>query len=405
MRFDDALMGDLIRFVSSHEVGHTLGLRHNMGASSATPVDSLRSDSWLTAHGHTSSIMDYARFNYVAQPEDSVTRQNLYPRIGPYDKWAIKWGYSYFPDSDEAGVRSILNQWTKEAYEDPFKRFGTETSPYDPRYQTEDLGNDAMKASLLGIKNLQRIIGSLKSWSNEPGESYDQLHELHGEVVTQFRRYMAHVTKNIGGVYDTPKTYDMEGNQFVPVPETIQKRAVSFLNEQVFQTPEWLYPVDILANTRIESGSEALKSLQSQVLGLILDKNRLARLLEFEAKGDEYYSVDELLADLETGIISEIKRKTPVPIHRRNLQKVYIDKLIELLNPGNGMIQNIPVGVTYGFDNRTVDLDLTDLPSVVRGHLVSIKSGIQPLLSIADKPSRYHYQDLLQRIERSLDPK
>jgi hypothetical protein len=406
MDFEDSLMGDLIRFVSSHEVGHTLGLRHNMGASSATPVDSLRNNAWLAANGHTSSIMDYARFNYVAQPEDNISRENLYPRIGVYDKWAIKWGYSYFPDaSDEKEEKKILHNWTKEAVKDRYKTFGTEISPYDPRYQTEDLGDNAMKASELGIRNLKKVIVNLEKWSFKEGESYKELAELHTEVITQFRRYMGHVTKNIGGVYDTPKTYDTDGNQFVPVPKAMQKEAVAFLNQQLFNSPGWLYPDAIYAKTRIETGTEAMKAIQEQTLGQILENNRLARLLETSGAVSGNYTVDELLTDLENEILAEIKKKASVDVYRRNLQKIYLSKLISLLKPGKGMIQSIPVGVTSGYESRTVDLSLTDLPSVVRGHLEIIKTQLQQVQRVSDKISRYHYVDLLKRVEEALDPK
>ena len=199
-KFDDKLMGELIRFVSSHEVGHTLGLRHNMGASSATPVEKLRDKEYQRLNGHTSSIMDYARFNYVAQPEDGVT--SLFPRIGDYDKWAIKWGYSYFEDTKtEAEEKAFLNEMTKEAYKNRRLWFGSESSPYDPRYQTEDIGDNAMRASEYGIKNLKRILPNLLEWSKEVGESYAELDELYGALSGQFRRYMGHVTKNVGGIY------------------------------------------------------------------------------------------------------------------------------------------------------------------------------------------------------------
>jgi Met-zincin/Domain of unknown function (DUF5117)/Domain of unknown function (DUF5118) len=226
-QFSDELMGELIRFVSSHEVGHTLGLRHNMGASSATPVEKLRDPAFQAANGHTSSIMDYARFNYVAQPEDGV--KHFFPRIGDYDKWAIKWGYSYFDGAKDAKAeKATLHEMTKEAYKNPRLRFGTEISPYDPRYQTEDIGDNAMRASEYGIKNLKRILPNIAEWSSEKGESYQELEELYLNVQGQFRRYMGHVTKNVGGIYDDPKTYDMAGNQFENVPKAIQKDAVAF---------------------------------------------------------------------------------------------------------------------------------------------------------------------------------
>ncbi|WP_341226849.1 zinc-dependent metalloprotease [uncultured Arcticibacterium sp.] len=404
MEFDDDLMGELIKFVSSHEVGHTLGLRHNMGASSATPVEKLRDDKWLAENGHTSSIMDYARFNYVAQPEDSVT--HLFSGIGAYDKWAIKWGYSYFADTEnEEQEKLILNEWTKEAYKTPNLRFGTEISPYDPRYQTEDLGDDAMLASSYGIKNLKRIIPNLEKWSAKDAESYKELGELHGQVATQFRRYMGHVTKNIGGVYDTQKTYDMEGEQFVVVPQAKQKEAVAFLNKELFKTPEWLYPLSIYSKTKAETGLEEIKRTQARVLSQILNGERLARVMEYSAMDAGNYSVDELLTDLENGILSEIKSRTAADQYRRNLHKVYVSELIDLLTPGKAVLRTVPVGVTYGFQGSTIDLNQTDLPSIARGHLLLLKSRLTTAQRTSDKLTAYHYKDLLERVTLALDPK
>jgi hypothetical protein len=403
--FSDELMGELIRFVSSHEVGHTLGLRHNMGASSATPVEKLRDKNWVAANGHTSSIMDYARFNYVAQPEDGIT--DFFPRIGDYDNWAIKWGYSYFADAKDAkDEKKILNDWTKEAYKDPRKRFGTEISPYDPRYQTEDLSDNAMKASEYGIKNLQRILPNLTEWSKEDGEFYKELAELYNNVAFQYRRYIGHVTKNVGGVYDDPKTYDMDGAVFTAVPKATQKEAVAFLNRQVFATPTWLLDQNVLNKINIETGVEAVKSIQEATLNNLLAGDRAVRLMETSATNPANYNLDELFTDLRGGIWSELKTKKPIDMYRRNLQKVFTEKLITLLTPTTTTVLSIPPGVTYGYDTRVVDLKKTDLPSITRAHLEALKTEIKAALPLTtDKLSKYHLQDVLKRIEKGLDPK
>lgn len=404
-KFDDKLMGELIRFVSSHEVGHTLGLRHNMGASSATPVEKLRDKDYQEKNGHTSSIMDYARFNYVAQPEDGVTA--LFPRIGDYDKWAIKWGYSYFDDAKtEAEEKAKLNAMTKEAYKNNRLWFGTESSPYDPRYQTEDIGDNAMRASEYGIKNLKRILPNLLEWTKENGESYAELDNLYGALTGQFRRYMGHVTKNVGGIYDSPKTYDMTGNQFSVVPKSIQKDAVSFLNTQLFSTPKWLLDQNILSKINPENGVEAIKGMQDATLSSLLAGDRIVRLIETSSINKENYSADELVSDLKNGIFSELKGSGSIDVYRRNIQKLYVDKMIELLKPGTAMVRAVPVGVTYGFTTRKVNLAQTDLPSISRGQLNSLKNEMKLASSrMTDRLSKYHLQDLISRIGEALDPK
>lgn len=402
-KFDDELMGQLVRFVSSHEIGHTLGLRHNMGASSATPVEKLRDKAWVEAHGHTSSIMDYARFNYVAQPEDSIS--NLFPRIGDYDKWAIQWGYSNFPNTDAKAEKRILNQMTKEAYQDDRLHFGTEISPYDPRYQTEDLGDNAMKASEYGIKNLKRIVPHLIEWSKEDGESYKELDEIYGNVVTQYRRYLGHVIKNVGGIYDTPTTYDMEGPTFTTVPKATQQEAIEFLNTQLFKTPTWLLDQNILNKVKPETGVEAVKALQEYALTALFAGDRAVRLME-TGVSSKYYTLDDLFTELEAGIWSETKTAKAIDLYRRNLQKVYAEKLIDLLKPGRANVQSIPVGITYGFSTRSVELEKTDLPSVARAHLEKLKTSLNAAAAKStDKNTRYHLQDVAQRIKQALDPK
>jgi ribosomal protein S18 acetylase RimI-like enzyme len=200
MKFDDELMGQLIRFVSSHEIGHTLGLRHNMGSSSKTPVEKLRDKVWVEAHGHTASIMDYARFNYVAQPEDNISEAGLFPRIGDYDKWAIQWGYAYSDANEEADKKASNKLIIDSLAKNPRLWFGGEGGNSDPRAQTEDLSDNAVKASEYGIKNLKHILAKLPEWTKEEGDKYDNLSQMYSQITGQFSRYMVHVLRNIGGV-------------------------------------------------------------------------------------------------------------------------------------------------------------------------------------------------------------
>lgn len=401
--FDADLMGELVRFVSSHEVGHTLGLRHNMGASSATPVEKLRDPEFQAKNGHTSSIMDYARFNYVAQPGDGV--KHLFPRIGDYDKWAIKWGYSYFPEANSAKEeKAILHKLTTEAVKNPRLRFGTEISPYDPRYQTEDIGDNAMKASEYGILNLQRILPQLTEWSKEEGETYMELDGLYNNLVGQFRRYMGHVIKYVGGVYDTPVTYDTGESQFEIVPKNLQKDAITFLNAQLFKTPEWIISQEVLNKINPENGVEAVKAMQSSALSSLLAGDRAVRLMEASSLGSQYYSLDDLYSELQNGIFSELKSGGKIDIFRRNLQKVFVENLIRNLKPGKASVRSIPVKGGYASSMRTVELSQTDLPSVARGTLLALKAQLNPA-RFSDKLSKYHVQDLAARIDAALNPK
>lgn len=402
--FDKEIMGRLIRFVSSHEVGHTLGLPHNMGSSAAYPVDSLRSASFTKKHSTAPSIMDYARFNYVAQPGDEGVA--LMPNIGVYDKYSIKWGYKPILDKTAEEEKPILNSWITEHAGDPLYRFGHQQvgDVHDPSSQTEDLGDDAIKASLYGIANLKRIVPNLMGWTTEAGENYDDLETMYGHVVSQFGRYMGHVANNIGGVYEHYKTADQEGAVYTHVNKEHQKNAMNFMQEQLFETPEWLLDQNIFNKIQYSGSVERIRSVQERYMNTILQLGKLARIIENEAiNGDEAYTLLEMMRDLRRGIWSETRNGRSIDTYRRNLQKAHIDRL-EYLMTADSQRKMPDFG---GYRKSTpVNTSQSDIRSVARAELNNLKRDIRNgLTRISDTMSRYHLQDALERIDLILEPK
>jgi hypothetical protein len=405
MHIDDSLMGNLIRFVSSHEVGHTLGLRHNMGSSSTVQVEKLRDKNWLDIHGHTPSIMDYARFNYVAQPEDSIPEADLFPRIGEYDRWAIQWGYAFSGGKDPKEDAKIVNRWIIDSLaSNPRLWFGGEGFNQDPRSQTEDLGDNSMKASAYGIKNLQRILPNLPEWTHEEGDKYDNLMEIYREVVGQYGRYMGHVLKNVGGVYETFRSVEQPGDVYAPSSKAKTREAVAFLNAQLFETPSWLLDESILNKISSPSGGDPVGTIQTGVLSSLLSASRMNTLLQSANRfGDtKVYTVENLLADTHKGVFKELTSHQPVTAWRRNLQKTYVESLISILNPASPP-SGIPGGLIFFFGPNTKN---TDLPSIARAELTDLRNQLLSCIPVTtDRLSRYHLQDLAERIRRALNPK
>lgn len=330
MKFDDALMGELIRSVAAHEVGHSLGLTHNFGASSTVPVEKLRDREWLEEHGHTPSIMDYARFNYVAQPEDSVSERGLISRIGEYDLWAIEWGYRWYPDLQPEEEISVLNKWVTEKQENKSLWYGSELTTDDPRTQTEDIGSNAMQASEYGIKNLKRVMANLLTWTYQENDGYKDLTEIYNGVTNQFDYYLGHVLTNIGGIYETPKSPAQAGPVFQMVAVESQKEAMEFLKRNIFATPTWLLDTMVLARTG-ESPTQTVGKSQDMVLRHLLSTNTLSKLSVSEAMyGDRAYRLIDYFNDIDEAMWKELRTYSPVDIYRRNLQRTYLDRLIEL---------------------------------------------------------------------------
>ncbi|MEZ7926360.1 zinc-dependent metalloprotease, partial [Cloacibacterium sp.] len=394
--FDDELMGQLIRFVSSHEVGHTLGLRHNFGSSSTVPVENLRNKAWLKANGHTPSIMDYARFNYVAQPEDNVGEAGLMPRIGDYDDWAIEWGYRRFynynsPEKEKAH----LNKWVMEKLQNPRLWFGTETNPYDPRSQSEQVGDNPMIAGKYGVKNLQRIMENIEAWSTKPNEDYSSLNNRFTQVSGQFARYLGHVSKYIGGVKETPKMVEQKGAIYELVSKSEQKEALKFLSENVFTTPNWLLKTSVL--TKIDkSPVEVVENLQKTVLNRVLSEGVLNKLYEGESLDANAYAVYDYLQDIKNSVFSELKSSSKIDIYRRNLQKNFVETLIartQASKPSTGR-------------NAETISDNSDVKSLTRGVLREIKADASKNAQNAqDAVTKYHLEDLVYRIDKALEVK
>lgn len=405
IRFSDSLMGELIRFVSSHEVGHTIGLQHNFGSSSTVPVENLRNKAWVEANGHTPSIMDYARFNYVAQPEDNISQKGLFPRIGEYDKWAIEWGYRWYPDAKNAeDDAKITNRLATDKLKDKRYWYGMQGEPDDPRDQNEDLGDNAMLASHYGIKNLKRIMTNLPEWTKEPNKDYTSLNELYDQVTGQFNRYMGHVSKNIGGITFTPKVSEQSGMIYEFVAEGKQKEAVQFLQDQLFKTPKWIVDNDIPAYTG-DNKLTVISNLQSSTLNRLVSTTTFNKLFRFEAESPATaYTATEMLTDLKKGIWSELTAKQAIDIYRRNLQKSHVEALKRIINPDpNPVLQLAGFGgnVAPALNPRT-----SDAISIAKAQLRTLQTEIRTALPLyKDAASRAHLQDVLDRINETLNPK
>ncbi len=386
MQFDDKLMGQLIRFVSSHEVGHTLGLRHNMGASFATPVEMLRNKQWVERHGHTASIMDYARFNYVAQPEDNISDRGLFPRINDYDCWAIRWGYQWRPDfKDEYEEKEqLMTETTNILRGNQRLWFGGEGRGDDPRAQTEDLGDNSMKASDYGILNLQRVMQNLPQWTRQPNDQFDDLRSLYRAVQDQFNRYVNHVMRNVGGRYQN----NMPGQEpYTDIPAERTREALQFMGRQVFDAPEWLYPAAIISKTGTNATSDN-NARQDAMLGRLMTATLLNSFVE---RGN--YPVDEYLNDLFSVVwqpldnASEWKNQA-----RRQLERSYVQNLDRLLNPAESEVKTVAGQRAYSGDAMLY----------VMQQLEKIETYCQKQLrTLSTQPSSInalHYADLLREL-------
>ena len=389
LSFPDELMGRLLRFVVAHEVGHTLGFQHNMKASSTYPFENIRDPEWLRTMGHTPTLMDYSRFNYVAQPEDNIPVEDLIPGIGPYDVWATMWGYKPIPDAASPDEEvATLNTWALEQENTPWLRFSTNGSrASDPGELTEAVGDaNAVEATGFGVKNLERVMDLLLNAATDPGENWDELEELYGRVLGQWVREMNHVGALVGG-FDSRQIHGgQDGVRFTAVARPTQQDAVRFLNENAFETPDFLVRPEILRRIEPSGVLSRLRNSQRSVLNFLLNANRFTRLVEQSALDDDAYRPTEFLADLREGIWAELSdQAVSTDAFRRNLQRLYLDLIDTRLNSD--------------------DAQWNDMRALLRGQLRTLDTAVESSLARArDDDTLFHLQDVRDEIAAILDP-
>jgi len=402
----DELIGKILLYVVTHEVGHSLGLPHNFKASALYPIEKIRDKEWVKKNSHVPTLMDYSRFNYVAQPEDGIDPDDLIPKIGPYDIFSIKWGYTPIPGAktpDEE--KPTLNEVCKVQETTPWLRFSTAGSRgTDPGEETEAVGDiDAVKATGFGLKNLRRVMDMLPGAVLKPGENYEKLDHMYGVVWSQLGFELGHVANIVGGYDSEPKVGPGPGIRFVPLGLERQQGAVRFLNENIFKTPAWLFPTEILRKIEPSSGQARLVALQNQVLNSLLRQDRVSRLQEHQAiLGEKAYTIGQLLADLREGIFTELKSPAGIKIdpYRRNLQRSYIEIL------GDHLAKPAAPAPMFVFGEESPSIKSDDSRGAIRAELKSLRTQLAAKASLAaDKTTRNHLEDLRDQISRILEPK
>lgn len=404
----DSLMGRLVEYVVTHEVGHAIGFPHNMKASSQYPADSLRSAAFLRRMGgHVATLMDYSRFNYVAQPEDSIPPELLIPTVGPYDRFAIMWQNKPIegartPDDEWA----TLDRWSRMQDTIPYFRWSTTDATGDPGDLTEAVGDaDAVKSSTLALRNLRRVASSLLRVAERPGQDYQLLTDLYGNVVGQWSRYNSHVAAIIAGA-ESQERYGT-GERFTPVPEARQREAMRFLQENAFRVPSWLVQPEVLRRIEQEGAVNRIRTAQAGVLGTLLAPGRLNRLIEYEAlarNGEGSYTLAEMLGDLRRGVWAELGAGNPrVDPYRRNLQRSYLEAAARIINPPpTPTTTMIPAGLPAALLPQRPS---GDARAVLRGELLELDRAVAAAIGRAgDAMTRLHLRDIRLEIDNILNP-
>lgn len=390
----DEEIGEMMRMVIAHEVGHALGFPHNMGASCAYDVESYRNGAFTQEFGIASSIMDYARYNYIAQPGDTNIR--FIRQIGPYDHYATNWGYRWIPNETTESETATLDKWIMAKDGDVRYKFGKQSSRFDPSAQTEDIGNNSIKASTYGLKNLKYVAEHLPEWTSDKTNDYEDLNELYGELLGVWSRYVGHVVTHIGGVYEDTKKPNQSGVVYTPASKDDQKAAMAWLHENAFASPTWILDVNTLQSTEYTGYTETFRSLQARHLNNILDFDVLGRLIDGQVVSAENYSALNMLQDLRKGIWKELNSTKSVSVFRRNLQRSYIDRMQYLMTEE---LKPSRFGSYY-------NVNQSDVRALVRGELNTLRNSIKYIKnSVSNTETKYHYEDCIKRIDMILDPK
>ena len=407
-QFPDTLMGRLIQFVVAHEVGHTLGFPHNMKASSMYPLDSIRNASFVKRMGHSPSIMDYARFNYVAQPEDGIAVGDLVPRVGTYDTFAVKWGYTPIPNAaTPEAEKPTLDAWARLQDSVPWYRSAADEAigGSDPGEVNEAVGDaDAVRATEYGIRNLKRLATMVERiGTSKPGTDYSDVDFLYDGIVGQWRTELGHVTRIVGGVDRQRKSTSQKGDVYVPVSGARQRTAMRFLQENAFATPLWLLDPSILRKIEASGSIDRIGNAQAGVLAQLVNNDRLARMVELDAlpNGSDRYTLPTMLTDLRRGLWSEIYAGKPIDAYRRRLQRVYLDAMASKINPPPPN----PLAAAFGQAGPSARAQ-GDYRGLLRAEMTDLSRELASAASrTSDRATRAHLDDARDQIRKMLEPK